>query len=627
MEARKVFAAGKLQDAKAMANRAAKLHGPYSMWDMGDRPQKLLDEIHRTELKNPALAAADMTRMIEAKKDGLSGDFSGFTGNNKSGAKGTPPLVSGTSQAAAKLRAVALLQEARELQKKGMLVEARAKTIEADSLRVSFGPDEDSPASVLVSLAAQCERMVEQYLQRATDEVQNHPTDATRFQKAQADLLAARRIAQTFRLDNMRIEQKAQWLQQAAVSSGLQPIAAAGIPNDPSGLFQAGGLKSVPPPSPDSPAGRNRMLGLEKLDKARLELRAGNVAMARRLAEEAFNPQYGIQEEAAMVLRSVDADDYNHRANLANRNAEAGIDAYRRGEYSQAATIFNSVDIRLVQADKARRIGELMNTPQMQPLQLVEAKGPLPGPTPGMNAGSATATDLQPGDELTKNFRAMEEIQFQQMRERGIAAQKTAMDLFKAGRKAQAVDTLREYLDELSPASFDAQRLALLKRPVENRMQQYRTVLAQEALEKQVDSAGSHWDENRFQKNIRKTQEEVAEQMKQYRTLAKEGKYKEAMAAARKAKELDPDNLAADAAMQITSIKIAQQNYDKGRDHNEEMFLASLNPDNGPYVDIDQSAQIRSGRPQARPGPRHRQERLQRVRRRATRSNVLSNAA
>ena len=55
-----------------------------------------------------------------------------------------------------------------------------------------------------------------------------------------------------------------------------------------------------------------------------------------------------------------------------------------------------------------------------------------------LTTGSATATDL-PGDDLTQNYRAMEEIQFQQMRDRGMNVQRTAMELFKAGRKSQAV--------------------------------------------------------------------------------------------------------------------------------------------------------------------------------------------
>src|SRR5262249_8767042 len=111
-----------------------------------------------------------------------------------------PPLVSGTAQAGAKIRALSLLQQARELARQGLLGEAREKAMEADHLKVAYGPEEDNPSYVLVSLAAQCERTVDQLLQRATDQVQNHPTDPGRFKKAEADIDKARLFARTFRL-------------------------------------------------------------------------------------------------------------------------------------------------------------------------------------------------------------------------------------------------------------------------------------------------------------------------------------------------------------------------------------------------------------------------------------------
>jgi type II secretory pathway component GspD/PulD (secretin) len=115
-----------------------------------------------------------------------------------------------------------------------------------------------------------------------------------------------------------------------------------------------------------------------------------------------------------------------------------------------------------------------------------------------------------------------------------------------------------------------------------------------------MESGGSRWDEGKYQSNKRKTEAEVADLIKQYRVLHKEGKYKEALAAARKAKELDPDNLAADAAIQITTIAINQQNYSKGVKDNEDLFVNALNPGPGPYVDmsnplkLDAEAQKRS---------------------------------
>src|SRR5262249_40611596 len=44
-EGRKKFKEGKLDEAEQLANKAQRLHGPYSVWDMGDRADKLIGDI------------------------------------------------------------------------------------------------------------------------------------------------------------------------------------------------------------------------------------------------------------------------------------------------------------------------------------------------------------------------------------------------------------------------------------------------------------------------------------------------------------------------------------------------------------------------------------------------------
>src|SRR5262249_23236099 len=162
------------------------------------------------------------------------------------------------------------------------------------------------------------------------------------------DLNTARQYVRAFQLDPMRVEQKAQWLAQAA-TGGAVPIAVA-PPTLPQEIMQTGG--QLPLPSAlESPEGRNRMLGLEEVGKARLELKAGNLALARRLAEEACNPQYGTQGEAAMVLNSIEADEHNHKINDANKNVDIGIDAFKRGDFRRALAILTSIDMKLVSPD------------------------------------------------------------------------------------------------------------------------------------------------------------------------------------------------------------------------------------------------------------------------------------
>ena len=42
---------GNLDEAKKLAYQAQKLHGPYTFMDLGDRPQRVLDDIRKLEVK------------------------------------------------------------------------------------------------------------------------------------------------------------------------------------------------------------------------------------------------------------------------------------------------------------------------------------------------------------------------------------------------------------------------------------------------------------------------------------------------------------------------------------------------------------------------------------------------
>src|SRR5262249_14944845 len=44
-DARQLFRQGKYGEARAKASRAEQVHGPYSVWEINDRPSKLIDQI------------------------------------------------------------------------------------------------------------------------------------------------------------------------------------------------------------------------------------------------------------------------------------------------------------------------------------------------------------------------------------------------------------------------------------------------------------------------------------------------------------------------------------------------------------------------------------------------------
>ncbi|MFO0866642.1 MAG: hypothetical protein U0744_18715 [Gemmataceae bacterium] len=557
-DARKLFAQGNFHEAKIKAYEAQRLRGPSSWWDRGDRPEAILADIHRAELQKKT-------------PDPLN--------PNAGNPTQTASFESSTEKMQRRQRAMALVAESRDLERRGFLAEARMKAAEANNLRAEFAPNEDSPQNVMLSLSSRCDSRIKQLLQTATDRVTNYPNDPTRFEKASIDLDSARKLAQAFQFDPTPIEQKAQWLQQAAVQSGSKMLNAV-TPPPLSGLAQTG-LQT--PPGADPRFDSKRKDGLDKLERARIELRAGNSPMARRLTEEAFDKTYGVQAEASQLLRSIDAEEHNQTILAANRGFEAGAEAYARKDYNRAKAIFAGVDLRLLAPDRQRRIGEWMETREMQSGVVTAAANKIP--TVGTSVGKASVGDLD--DPGLKSVRALEEIQLQKLRDRILQAQRTALDYAKAGQEQQAIDTLKDALEDIKHAPLDGERTAPLVRQIDGKMSQYRTLLAQRAIEKQQNnmtaSLNGH-NENKRNTRIRDNQTKVAELIKESRDLYRENKLKEALAAARKAKELDPDNIAADALATMASIKYEEKRWKEDTADNERRFLDELRPGMGKAV-------------------------------------------
>lgn len=566
IEARKLLAQGRHEEAKNMAWRAQQLHGPYSVWDTGDRPQRLLAEIDKA-VNNPHKDNPNR------KPDAKPAEKTETAKNNPGQASNTAKPNSTKIDAETRNRARTLLTEARELQKKGMLVEARQRALAAKETMPSFAFEDDSPENALKDLAALCNRQVELLLQRS-GELAGGSGDPGRFQKAEADVVAARSLAAAFGQDMTRIEQHAGWIHN---------LQAPGVGNPPA-LTQTGLAQTSVDPS--------QQVGKDRLNLALIKLKAGNTHEARRLAEEVFDAKYGVQQEAVAMLRSIDAEEHNQAILSMHRNAEAGLEAYKRRDYRQARSIFATVDPRLLNPQMQNLLREVSGSPEMQQEIVVasskeQPKGGIPLEAPGQ-AKVGDLTPSAPPDNLMESYTAMEDVIFQKLRFQSLELQRKAIDLFGSGQTEQAISLLNDYLEQLGRTQLEAERLTLLRKPIENRIQQYRTLQAQKVIQgsQEIMLAGGH-NEGRYQLNIIKTQEEVAGLMKQYRTLMKEGKPKEALQFAMKAKEMDPDNVAADAAIHIATVRINQNEWDKNKAQNEDFFLRALDNKGGPYVDIN----------------------------------------
>ena len=184
--------AANLDQALQMAQRADQLHGPYSAWDFGDRPDKLVKSIQaaRGKLKNvpPAtgMAANTMSPMPPATPAAAK------TAGNTPAFLPAGAMTSGMPAAndPKKLAAAQLLADGRKLADQRNYAAARAKYMEADRLKVAFGTNEFNPGFALQDLNARGIRDIEAHV------AESHKMIAKKeYEKAEANVTAGAQIA------------------------------------------------------------------------------------------------------------------------------------------------------------------------------------------------------------------------------------------------------------------------------------------------------------------------------------------------------------------------------------------------------------------------------------------------
>jgi len=640
-EARTLYEQGRLEDAETKAYRASRLHGTYSVWDLGDRPEKLLAEIQTAKVRGRKLNLP--TPPVAVAQNDPKPKPTGTTGPSVASAPPAPmwpteqtppttvakppvtppttvvqtppttvdqtppttvvetgpstvvqapptfvtppaggptfapptPIAVATNNDAAKPQARAMMVEVRSLQKDGKLVEARQKALECQKLGVTFDPDEDRPETALLQLAALADKRIDSLMQEATDYAATGQADPSRFQKAESDLMQAKQLAQGFGLDTQGIDNKNAWVKQL-MAKGPAPV----------------GVGMPVPAQPVASAARQR--GLELLSKSRLELRSGQMTTARRLAEEAYSGPYEVQQESAAMLRSIDAEEFNQHQLEAEKTFDSGKAAFLRKEFAQAGAIFRNLDPRLLSKEKQSKLKDLMMSPEMQlasasrPAAAVPPLGERPGATGDVQLVKGSTPAPAGADSYPQQVQAMQEIEFQRLREEGLRVQREATSAFQTGSAEQAIEMLQDYRDRLGNGGLDQDRITLLRKPIEARVQQFKTLKAQKTFE-----ALSKGQTDAFKQ--KKQQEVLAEEQKQkelkalvtqYNSFRKEGKYRDALLAAAKARELDPDNPITD-AMYITAKTLQNQDTaNRNKQSREDLNISGLGgaEDFGPDV-------------------------------------------
>jgi type II secretory pathway component GspD/PulD (secretin) len=690
VEARQLFAKGDLKGAESAAQRAQQLHGAYSVFDFGDRPTKLLAEIDAARVKQKSLPTNNPTQlaqktpdnkpttpptagnpvaqcqslMAEARLALSQGDASKAYNLAKQAKElkqrynlnlaDSPEVVLAEAERAAGVRpqnvqtvgapvnqvdpiaqltrqqAGTLLATARAFEKQGKLIEARQKAQEASALKVSFGPNEDSPDVALQQINARAAQTVGSLVKGASETLatgRGNPAEIAA--KAETSLTQARLLAVAFGLDTQPIETQMVVVERLRGGPGAAGLASGYVPPGmqqgtlPGGPAQLPGPLPGPQPGPQpgqlagplpgapgqlpgalvsQPGGQGQML----LDSARMELRKGELSTARKMAEEAYRGPFGVQDDAVKILRSIDAEEARQRGLMANRTFDAAKQAYQRGDYQVASNLLVNIDVRQLDPERQGRLRELMMTPQLQPPTQVARNTPTVTPIPTVpgttgtqtvgnqqttvdpaapNApGRQVASDMQsqpqpPQPGILETTAAMREVKFQAIRAEGLKAQSEATERFRSGQVEQALEMLQNYLNVLNDSGLEANQTALLRRPVESRLKQFSMLKEQQELmqRNETQKENKHAAIGREQMAQTAKHKKVEELMKQFTAYYKEGKYLDAERVAMQAHELDPDNAIVAAAMTMAKRQRQVEEFHTLKDNKAELFLAAMN--------------------------------------------------
>jgi type II secretory pathway component GspD/PulD (secretin) len=630
--------------------------GNYSVWEMGDRPSKLLADIDTERKKGrakvvppvPPLGSAvaandgagrwpagqpDDARIQQARRAMNEARTAAHAGNTTVAASlvasvermnlpadrlgsdspaavrrelalvstgtgpdtGLPPVTTPTGRPtptdrAGNAQAREMVAEARRLQAQGHLLEARAKLLEAQRLPAVFGPDEDRPEKALLDLASAARRQIDRLETQADDDVHHGAADVQKFAEAQTLLAQAQALARGFQLDTYLLDKKLAWVQQKRSAGAVARV------DNPNPLQQVAGQAKATDGEPQKQ-------GQRLLDQARMEIQHGHNGEARRLVEIVYAGNYGLKADAENLLRGIDIEEYEQKRRDQQRTFDAGRAAFNRHDYQIAGQLLRAVDVKMLTPQQQAQMRELMRVPELQPenVQVVAKEGPptlgSPGDGPGA-PGRGHVSDMPDSRESTylQQVEAMRSVKMQKMRDEQFRAEKEANKLANTGDTEHAIEVLQEFLSRVPESGLDPNSAALVRRPVETKLQQYRTLDAQNRIKYAQDGAVRLAKHNHEQKGVAEQtkQARMKELMDKYNDLYKKAKYREAEVYAMQAHDLDPDDPTAGAAMQLAKMAQRVADATKLKNGKENTFLQMANDseNEGPALNTDDPIHI-----------------------------------
>jgi len=629
--------AANLDTALQMARRADSLHGSYSAWDFTDRPDKLVKEIEaargKMKLPAPAIATASGANtggVVPA--GGITPKSSVVPASGVKPPVTAGPLSSNTVKAptpatdAKKTAAIKLMAEGKQLAGQGDFTGAHAKYTAAVELKATFSANEVSPDFALKELNARGAAAIDGLLKDAQSKIGKKD-----FAKADAALNAANEIASALSLFPRPIEEAKTALRMASdgkfgglPAGGLAP--AAGVeklvplgpapvaPTAPPGIASiVGPMAPTVPAIPSTPkvepvaatvppvAAPGGLTGKELLDKATLEFRKGDFEMATNLARKAI-ALGGVTKEATGLLNQIDAEVFSAKQRNAEKSFEAAVAACKTRDYSHALSVLVIIDPNLLTTEMKSKRDELIATCKVEldktGTVVASAQQPIPmggtlAPTIPMAPGSATVGGTpKPSnpDSLASQADAMRQVTFQKLRTDGLKVQTDAQAAFGKGETDVAIQMLIDYKAKVQASGLDSARAAMLNRPIDGRLDMFKV------MKGQADAVARLNRENRDARELVATRggaadeqrkSEVVKLVREYRELTKKSDYVAAERVALQAKQLEPDDPAITALVEMAKVTRRVKEQERLKSDKESMVYNGLTAaeKEGPFVD------------------------------------------
>jgi tetratricopeptide (TPR) repeat protein len=649
--------AANLDQAMQMAQRADQLHGPYSAWDFGDRPDHLYKEIQtaRARIKVPPTtphgpsAPGGPSGVMTAGANGSnagqltsafqpSGQPSGGHGMQSGTAPGRPATGASDPKKAA---AVQLMTEGKKLADQGNFAAAKAKYVEADRVGATFGPGEYTPGFALQELNARGQGAIDRLLAEARSQMGKKD-----YPRAEAALNAASDISGSLGLFPRPVEEAKAQLRTASggkfgatatpgiVATGNDTLVPAGpampigpgapplAPAHPPGTASVGDrTPTAPATSVTGNAVGSNATSRQLLEQATLEFRKGDFETAEKLAQQAHNAG-GVQDEARGLLNSIDAERLKLKTMSAGKSFAAAQTAYTNHDYNHALNVLLLIDPNLLSSeDKAKRQelltackAELDKTGtavaaggQTQPgglpsVPMGSAEPPISPPNPGLTPpGSAQVGTGQPkaggADSLANQQNALRQVQVQKLRAEGLKIMTDAQAAFGRYETDLAIQMLVDYAERVRASGLEPSAIAMLLRPIDSRLEMFRVMKGQADSVARVNREARDARDQIAYRGAAEEQRkaEVTALVRRYHDLVKKNDFAGAEKVAMQAKQLDPDDPAVGALAEMAKIHRRLKEQEQLKSDKEKMFYEGLTDAErpGPMVSVDDPVYVK----------------------------------